>query len=184
MNVEKSLNETLNEAFYQYKKQYVALILATIIAFIGSIFIVTAPPLFFGVYYVALKIMRGEEAEYKDVFKGFDYLLTSWLMFIAATIAVCIGLIFVIIPGILLIALFQYAVPIAIKEKMGAIEALKKSAEVGWKNLTYTVIFFILMIVIEGIAGAIPLASLIAYPYTVLCACIAVEKLTKMGSEK
>ena len=178
MSMEDMINDIITKSYNLFKKQYVALILGTLIGLLGMVFIITIPPLFFGIYFMCINAVKGKKVEIFDVFNGFDYFFTSWILFIIAFLAVSIGLALLVIPGLLLMVLFQYAVAFAILEKNGAISSLERSYAIAKKNFAFSVVLFILIVVINSIGGLVRIGVLIALPFTSLCICLAANKLT------
>lgn len=109
------------------KDNALSFIIATFIAFAGSIFIVTAPPLIAGLFYMADKGIKGQRVEVSDVFEGFDYLIPS-LMY---AFVILIGLVLFIVPGVLMLILGIYAMPILVIERVEGVDAVKKAIKIG-----------------------------------------------------
>ena len=106
-----------------------------------------------------------------------DYFFTSWGLFIVAFLAITVGFALLVIPGLLLMVLFQYAVVIAITEKKGAINSLERSYEIAKKNFSFSVVLMILIAVVNSIGGLVRIGVLITLPFTSLCICLAANKL-------
>lgn len=163
------VEDTLNASWQVFRKHWVSYLIATGIATIGSIFIITAPPLTFGLYYMAIKGLKGDDVEIADVFKGFNYLIVSWTFFIIAAVSVAIGFIFLVIPGLLLIALIQYAIPLIILRNMGATNSIRESINIGRENFTFTILLAITGLVINVIGNTLWIGWIFSMPFTVLC---------------
>ncbi len=184
MRIEETINDIVKKACNLFKGQYVALILGTLVAFVGMIFIITIPPLVFGIFLMCVKLVKGEKIEISDVFKGFNYFFRSWVLIVTCFFAILVGLVFLILPGLLLIVLFQYAVAIALLEDRGAISSIKRSYTLGKENFTFSLVFLILMMVLDGIGSYTRIGVLITTPFTMLCTVLAAQKLAAKSKTK
>ncbi len=186
MSVSRNIRveDVLSEGFEAYKKQWITFLIAALIAAIGTIvtLFIGYRPLAWGIYIMAIMSIKGEKLEIGYVFKGFNYFIRSWALFILGGIIVGIGFILLIIPGLLLMMLFQYAIPIALIEDKGVIDSLQKSFEIGRENLQFTIILWIVLAVINIIGYSINfVGGLITEPFTTICLCVATFKLTQTG---
>ena len=178
MSMEDMINEIVTKSFNIFKKQYVTLILGTLVALLGMVFIITIPPLVFGIYFMCINAAKGKKAQISDIFRGFDYFFTSWGLFIVAFLAIVVGLALLVIPGLLLMVMFQYAAVFAILEKKGAISSLERSYEIAKKNFAFSAVLMILIAVLNSIGGLVRIGVLITIPFTSLCICLVANKLT------
>jgi uncharacterized membrane protein len=174
------VEDVLADGFDLFKKQWSTFIAATAIVALGSLLVIAAAPLVFGLYFMALKTIRGEEVKITDVFKGFNYFVTSWALFIGWMLAVAIGLVFLIVPGLLLLVLFQYAIPIAVSQGVGAIESLKESYVTGRKHLQFSIILGIVLVVVQFVGVALPFGVLITEPFAIIGYSLAALKLKEI----
>ncbi len=184
MDLEKKIEDVLGKSFDVFKGNYVAFIVGSIIAVLGSIFIITAPPLVFGVFHMANKAIKGNRVEIADVFKGFDYFITSWVMAVVALVAITFGLVLLVIPGIFLMIVFQYAIPIALDRKKGAIDSLQASYELGKNNFKFSAVLWVVLAVINMIGSSLQIGWVITVPFSAICMCVAMAELTKTAKPK
>jgi hypothetical protein len=81
---------------------------------------------------------------------------------ILAGIAITIGLILIIVPGLWLITIWEVIIPVIVIERSGAMASFGRSRELvrghGWHVFGTLVLVFIIMIVVNIILGAIFLA--------------------------
>src|SRR5204862_1085512 len=82
-----------------------------------------------GIVKFSLKVARGEPYAFGDVFAGGQYFLSILVAHILTYIAVAIGLVLLIAPGIFVAICFSMAVPIIVDRNLGPIDALGES----WK---------------------------------------------------
>lgn len=69
----------MTDSWNIFKNNIVAYIIGALIAVIGSIFIITIAPLFYGLTYMAVRGIKGETVEINDVFEGFNNFIRSWV---------------------------------------------------------------------------------------------------------
>ncbi|MBP2031021.1 putative membrane protein [Methanohalophilus levihalophilus] len=173
MDHEQIFSDTWNV----FRKDFVTYIIATLIVSVGSILVITAPPLFYGIYYMVLKGIRGEEIEIKDVFEGFNYFVKSWVFAIVAVILLAIGFMLLFIPGLVLMVLLIYALPLLVIRDYGGVDAIKESIEIGRANFVDTLILAIVIWIISAIGGYVVVGFLITLPIVAIAETIATMRM-------
>ncbi len=177
MDIEKTITTFFKESWKIYINNFVALILGGLIAMIGSILIVTIAPLWYGFTMMSVELAKGKTVKPSDVFKGFDFFFRSWGIGLLSLLIVAIGLVLLIIPGLLLMAMLQYAVVISIMKNKGATDSLQESYNLSKKHFSLTLVLFILLMVLNGIGGALKVGTLLTMPFTALVIAVAVKNL-------
>lgn len=177
MSIEDQIKKVFKKSWKIFSNQFVVMILGTLVALVLMIFIVTIPPLIYGLYYMGFLFSKGKKVKVGDVFEGFSYFFRSWGLAILLVLGIIGGLILLIIPGLLLIVVWQYAFAIMVSQKKGVVDSLKASYNLGKKNFAFSVVFLILMVIIGSIGGLTYVGVLLTTPFTILATVIAAEML-------
>jgi uncharacterized membrane protein len=179
MTIEDIIKEVFKKSWKIFSNKFVVLIVGTLIAILLMLFIITIPPLIFGIYYMCIQLMNGKEVKISDVFKGFHWFFRSWGLLILMALGILGGLILLIVPGILLMIVWQYAFAISIIEDKGVIESLRRSYHIGKNNFAFSIVFWILLMIISSVGSITRIGVLVTLPFTVLATCVATRILSK-----
>lgn len=181
----------IKQGFETFKNNVIAYMLGTLIAMLGSMLIVTAPPLIFGLYFMAVKGSQGHKVEVVDVFNGFNYFIKSWTFYIIILMLAGLGF----APGFVLILLSQkirlihvlvfflgfiwiiiwnlllvYAKPIIIAQDKDVIESIKISISYVKKKSGFTIRVLLIGGIINFVVGFIPLLGMLfANSFNAIC---------------
>lgn len=181
MNRKLSVGDTLNKIFSIYGEQAgvllpVAFVLFLLVAVVNGILVggsVLLFPISFAVSIVAATLYQGMVVGLvSDVQDGKrdstvgDLIDATWPVVlpliavgILAGIAVGIGFLFFIVPGLILVTIWAVIAPAIVVERTGVIEAFRRSQQLvkgnGWQVFGVIVVVFLIVGVATAILGAI-----------------------------
>jgi uncharacterized membrane protein len=107
-----------------------------------------------GVYGAAIKHVRGGKVEIGDLFTGFSNLGNVLAGGVLMTLATMVGMVFCIVPGIIVAGLLMFTYFLIMDRKVGGVDALKMSMDTLKPQLGMAAVFVLVTILIMA-AGAI-----------------------------
>ncbi|MDZ7331482.1 MAG: hypothetical protein ONB13_05575 [candidate division KSB1 bacterium] len=162
---------------------YVALL--TIAFSTWIIGLIVAGPLTAGFFYIIFSRIRGRNFYLGDIIKGFEVWVPAALADILISIFVGLGFIFLIIPGIIISALYLFAIPLIIEKRMDFWQAMETSRKLVSRNLLEFSIFMLLLYVILFIGVLIlGVGFLVALPVTFAAIAYAYADLIGLENEE
>jgi uncharacterized membrane protein len=105
-----------------------------------------------GIAKFSLKVAKGEPYAFGDVFSGGQYFLSVLVVNILNFIAVSLGLVLLIVPGIIVAIGLSMSVPLVVDRNRGPIEALGESWKITDGSKANLFIFWLIAVGL-GIAG-------------------------------
>ena len=174
-----------------YSNNLTTFVLAMICAAVGSILVLTAPPLLFGLYYMGYRVAKSGTTDLTDLPYGFRFIRKSWVFIIvfflmissvpfvsylmvkrlAVPAALSVLIVFLVFVCWTTLNLFflVYAITFILGENMGVVEGIRASVILACKRFTTTVSLFISLTLITVLIGWIPVfGPLVVIPYQII----------------
>lgn len=147
-------------------------------------------PLNYGAFYANLRAARDNAPTFDDLFIAFrSYYLQSVIASVVMGIAVGIGFVLLIVPGIFLLVKLSFTPFLVVDEGMNAMDALKENwnRTSGYGMTIFGAALVAIPIIIVGflalIIGVIPASMLVSLAYASLFAAVTARRATSAGRE-
>ena len=168
---------------------YAVYLLAGLIAQkIPFLSLLVMPPLFGSLIIITLQKIRGTEIDLRNMSSGFSFFLPLLLSSVLIGFFVFLGFLVLIIPGIIVSALYIFTIPLIVDQKMDFWEAMETSRKKVMEDAFGFIIFAILLMALVvlgpitmgvGLMGTMPLTvNALAYAYIDV---FGVEKTITVG---
>jgi len=154
---------------------FIYIVLLTVAFSTWIIGLILAGPLTAGFFYIILNRIRGKDFYIGDIARGFEVFVAAVLVDILISVFISIGFAFLIIPGIIISAIYMFAFPLIIEKKMDFWQAMETSRKIVSRNLfelsifmlvLYIFLFIGVLLLLVGFFVALPIVlAAIAYAY-------------------
>jgi uncharacterized membrane protein len=139
-----------------------------------------------GLMKVAIKVVRGETAEIKELFSGKKYLIQYILASAVTSLITMFGLLLLIVPGVIWSLKYMFTTLVVVDEGLGFADAMAKSALMT-QGIKWKLLGFSLAMAGLNFLGCLPLflGLIITLPLTWLATYVLYTKLkeqTAVGS--
>jgi hypothetical protein len=132
------IGSCFNDAVEMYKRNFLPLVLAAAIYDVLSIFslLILAGPLLGGLYYMCLRGMDrpDKRIDLGDMFRAFDKFWPLLALFFIEFVLMLLGFTALIVPGLLLTAIWLFTQLLMIDKNMGVFEVLGKSPSIVFRK--------------------------------------------------
>ena len=129
--------------------------LAVVLTILSSMVpLIIQGPLVAGFHIFCMKRMMGRPAEFADLFKGFNFFVPTLVASLVIALFVSVGMLFCIIPGIVLTAMFKFTYLFIVDKRMDFWPAMQASHAVV-KNDYFGFTMFVVLMFLCGLLGVL-----------------------------
>ena len=139
--------------------------------------LVVLGPLEAGWYAVILKRLRQGTLDIGEFAKGFHHFVSAFLIGAVVSVFASVGFVFLIAPGIVILALYLFVFPILLdtgQDFWGVMEASRKAVAPRWFEWSLFVLAQLVLIVLGSLLCGVGL--LVALPWTKIATAVAYEE--------
>ncbi len=160
------IGQCVNQALEVYKRNLGQLVLAAIVTEVLILVSLTilAGPLIGGWSVLTVAALRREDrrVDFGDLFRGFDRFFSCMGLFYFTFLAVAVGLVFLIVPGMWLMTVWFFTFFLLMDRGQGVFESLGTSTQIVQRSGFWN--YFVLLILVLAISFApslIPVAGVV-----------------------
>ncbi|MBI5834385.1 MAG: hypothetical protein HZB16_18975 [Armatimonadetes bacterium] len=160
------IGTTLGEGWQTFMRNAGALILGAILMVVGIIFTLGlgSGAMAIGYNRMCLRAARGESVAPGDVFQGFSHFVPGLLLMIIAGVAVSVGTMLCVVPGLVIGFGIYWAAWIMADGETDVMECLRRSWAFNMANIGPALLFLIVNTIINSIGGCVAVGTLITTP--------------------
>lgn len=125
-----------------------------------------------------LKIARGEPTAYSDIFHGGPYMLRLFAAGLLMTLAVLLGYLLCIVPGVILGLMFGQFMWLIVDRNAGAMESLGLSRQLTEGNKLNIFLLTLIVFGIQMVASIVPFGGLFTAPFIGLLFAVAYLRMS------
>jgi len=155
-----------------------ALIALIFVALNAMVPVILQGPLFAGFHIYCLKRMMGRQAEFADLFKGFNFFVPALVASLVITLFAFGGTLLCIIPGLVITAMYKFTYLFIVDKRMDFWPAMQASHAVV-RNDYFGFTMFLILMALVNILGALCciIGILISIPVTMAAITVAYQEL-------
>lgn len=141
-----------------------------------------AGPLTVGFIELVRQARRGEPLALSTLFSRFDTFVPSLVAMIIIGIAVGLGMVLFVLPGLLAMLFATWTFHAIAYEGATGVDALRRSIDLVRGNFAQTVALMLLISIAHSIGGAVVFGVLLTAPLSLIALTVGFERLTGEGS--
>jgi uncharacterized membrane protein len=161
---------TLKSGWETFTKYPMEMVVGFLIVLVGFMVLILGPPLLIGYSRMCLKAARGEDISLGDISDGFSQFVPSLLLFVVMAIGVSIGMVFCVLPGLILAYLWFFAYWHMADGDDDFMSCMRKSTEYMKANVGAGILFVLVQTIVSQVGSVVAIGILLTAPVGALMA--------------
>jgi uncharacterized membrane protein len=155
------------------------MLLALIYSALGSVVpLVLQGPLMAGIYIFTMRKMVSGRSDIGDIFKGFNFFVPTLVASLLIGLFVAIGCVFLIIPGLVVAAMYGFTYLFIVDKRMDFWPAMQASHAVVKRDYVGFTLFLLLTILVNVLGFVCCFVGLlVSFPVTIVATAVAYREL-------
>lgn len=174
------VSNVLRETWELFRREALLFVVASVVLSVVAVLSLglVAGPVTVGFIEMVRRSRRGEPLALSLLFSRFDTFLSSLIALVLIAIAVGIGMVLLVVPGLLalLFATWTFHV-IAFERDIGAIEAIVRSYELVRAYFVQTIALMLVVSIAHAIGGIVMFGVLLTAPLSLIALTLGYERL-------